>query len=243
MWIQFVTLCLSIALTGCATFFPQSNSDPESSNSTVAGWAVDRLLNQTCETGKGAKEIEGTIWLKTQSKEVHGQFYASVLATAPDQLKLEVTNFLGGTVALISVKKTHFEITKGPSEPVSNSGSDSWGGIPLRWATDLFLGKIPCPTLSSHLVLKKEEANQLTIEAPEDPLGAQKFSFKYRKGNDGLPWPESLHWERFSDPKERVEFKFDKPETVTLSPLQWEASSSEGAIKVRWKDRRRTPLP
>ena len=232
--------CLFLGPFGVCNFSFHSKSNSESPSSATAGWTVDRLLHQTCETGQGAKQVEGTVWLKTQSKDVHGQFNASVLATAPDELKLEVTNFLGGTVALISVREERYEITKGPSEPVSASGYDSWGGIPLRWATDLFLGKIPCPTISDHLVLMKEESNQLTIEDLGDPLGAQKFNFKYRKSDDGLPWPESLRWERSSEPKGAIEFKFDKPEQGTFSPLQWEAKSSEGAIKVRWRDRRRS---
>ncbi|MEO5968913.1 MAG: hypothetical protein ABIQ95_03225, partial [Bdellovibrionia bacterium] len=210
-------------------------------SSVTAGWTPELLLHRTCELGKGTKQTEGTVWLKMLSKEVHGQFNASILALAPEELKLEITNFLGGTVALISVREGHYEITKGPSEPVNASGYDSWGGIPLSWATDLFLGKIPCPASDEHLVLTKEEANQLTVEIPSGPLGAQTFNFKYRKSDDGLPWPESLRWARLSEPKTTIEFKFDKPEQGTLSPLQWEASSSEGAIKVRWRDRRRSP--
>jgi len=239
-----VVLVVFCIFSGCATFSPKSN--PESLSSVTAGWTAARLLRHTCETGKGAQQVEGTVWLKTQSKDVHGQFNASVKVSATDELSLEVTNFLGGTVALIHVRNEHYEITKGPAEPVSASGSDSWGGIPLRWASDLFLGKIPCPTLSdpwvlSHLIPMKEEANQLTVEVPKDRLGAQRFKFKYRKSDKGLPWPESLRWERFSEPKAVVEFRFDKPEQGTFSPLQWESNSSEGGVKVRWRDRHRVP--
>ncbi len=269
MWthdaILYPVLFFSIFLSSCATFSSHSKSNPESPSSVTAGWSVDRLLHLTCEAGQGVKQVDGSIWLKTQSKDIHGQFSASVLAKAPDDLKLEITNFLGGTVALISVSQGHYEITQGPSEPVTASGDDSWGGIPLKWANALFLGSIPCPSLTHHLILIKEEANQLTVEAPEDPLGAQKFSFKYKKidvagtpaegrgagggggggggnkagtGNKASrPWAESLHWERLSEPKTAIDFKFDKPDPATLSPLQWEASSSEGAIKIRWKDR------
>jgi hypothetical protein len=239
MWIQFIAIAFSLSLSGCATLSSHSKSDPESLSSVTAGWTGERLFHQTCEIGKGTKQVEGTVWIKALSKDVHGQFNASVLAIAPEEMKLEITNFLGGTVALISVREGHYEITKGPSEPLNASGYDSWGGIPLRWATDLFLGKIPCPVNSDRLILVKEEANQLTIEAPSDPLGAQTFNFKYRKSEEGLPWPESLQWVRSSEPKAKIEFKFDKPEQGTLSPLQWEASSREGVIKMRWRDRRR----
>jgi hypothetical protein len=49
-------------------------------------------------------------------------------------------------------------------------------------------------------------------------------------------WPESLHWEATGVPK--VDLKFDDPEEGTNSPKKWEAHSSEGFLKVRWRQRK-----
>ena len=235
----FFGILLSSVLSGCALFSIHSKSDPEGVSSTTAGWKADRLLHLTCEAGKGVSQVNGTVWLKTLSKEVQGQFNASVMAWAPDRLKLEVSNFIGGPIALISVHKRHYEIVRGSGEPMGAEDVDSWGGIPLRWAADLFLGRIPCPTSLEHLVVFKDEASELNVEDRNDALGTQNFIFKYKRLEDGSPWPESLHWERGAPFEARVDFKFDKPEQGTLSPLQWEATSKDGVIKVRWKDRRR----
>src|SRR4051794_28238687 len=106
----------------------------------------EELLEQACSAGKRIQSVRGTVWLKTSSKEISGQFSANVTVAKADQLKLEVTNFLGGTEALISVSDEHYVVTgiRGNRDE-KNEGYGTWGGIPLKWATELFLGRVPCP--------------------------------------------------------------------------------------------------
>lgn len=199
------------------------------------------LYEEACSPGKGIEAVQGSVWLKASSQEASGQFPALVLAKTPDQLTLEVTNLLGGTEAIIRVNGTYYNIQAAKkNKGQSREGYGSWGGIPLNWATELFLGKIPCPGRSE---LKRSELSvnddgDLVVEVPGDvPGGGERYTYHFKSWAGGL-WPQKLKWEKLGTgaPRE-VSFEFDQPEDATGSPLKWKAESSRGQVKVRWRDR------
>src|SRR5262245_34979062 len=113
------------------------------------GQSADALLEDACRFGKSTDRLEGSVWMSLKSKDTKGQFPASVSAKAPDSVSLEVTNLLGGREALILVNRGSYSIeipNKDGGEARKTEGYASWGGIPLRWASELFLGRIPCPS-------------------------------------------------------------------------------------------------
>ena len=183
--------------------------------------------------------------MSIKSKEEKGQFPASVRAVAPDQVTLEVTNLIGSREALIQVDHGSYTI----DVPSKRSGTDrrkrgagSWGGIPLRWASELFLGRIPCPEgPSSVRRLEVTPEGDLIAETESANGGSgERFTFHFRQWA-GKPWPESLHWERLGRSGRgaaRVDFKFDDPEDKTGSPKKWGAKSALGEVKLRWTELR-----
>lgn len=211
-----------LSLCGCA-HLPLSEQDPQ------------RVLGTVCEIGRSNTGVRGSIWMKASSKDASGQFPANVNAQAPDRLTLEVNNLLGGNEALIEVRDKHYTV-KAPHHKIRNrEGYDSWGGIPLHWSADLFLGRIPCPP-SEGAVAKLSE-DQLVVETSNTmSQGAQKFVYTFRHWN-GRFWPESLHWEQAGTFSAAVDFKFDDPDDTGGSPKKWEAKSSQGEVKVRWGER------
>lgn len=201
------------------------------------------LLQLACEPGANIQSVTGSAWLKAHSKEASGQFPAQIEAPSPDRLKMEITNLLGGTEAVITVEGGHYSIVVPNHAERTEKGADSWGGIPLRWANALFLGRIPCPASQGaklSLGAPSSEADELIVEVPRT-LGrmAEKFIYRFRSVQ-GQPWPEALHWERAgmggASPLV-VDFKFEDPEEKTRSPKKWEAKGSQGEVKVRWRDR------
>jgi hypothetical protein len=219
----------SLFFLGCATPRPASHEE-----------SPEKLYSQICEIGAPIRSVQGTTLIKTHSKEVSGQFPANVIAISPDRLRLEVTNFLGGTEALITVEQGRYEVTgvRGKSNQ-SEVGYGTWGGIPLRWATDLFLGKVPCPSLTSASKLSLSPEGELIILVAEESnsgTSSQKFVYKLVRRDHRL-WPEALLWEQQRPTTLKVEFKFDDPEQSTLSPKRWEATSSKGNVKIKWRDR------
>ncbi len=215
---------------GCATLSSQKKSDP-------GYW-----LTRACEPGEGIRQVNGSVWLKANSKEASGQFPASISVTAPSTLQMEVTNLVGGTEALVRVNRDEYSIEipgKKKSAPQSQKGYGTWGGIPLRWSTDLFLGRIPCPPAESFKTLRPQRIGEegLKVEVPEG-LGLPTESFEYHfRVWLGEAWPDSLVWTRGGSMPVRVEFKFEEPEDLTRSPRKWEAKSDQGEVKVRWRER------
>ena len=114
----------------------------------------------------------------------------------------------------------------------------TWGGVPLYWASDLFIGRFPCPDSKAAIQLHLESADSLVIESD-----SQKFIYTFTEKN-GYPWPVALHWssigkkdsEKLGEGND-VDFIFDEPDLKTLSPLKWEARSTQGKVKARWKHR------
>lgn len=206
------------------------------------GLSPDSLMEAACSPGHSNHTVIGSIWMKATSKEAKGQFPASVNASDPEQVTLEVTNLIGSPQATIKVDHGSYTIDM-PDEKKGTSrkaqGSGSWGGIPLRWASELFLGRIPCPSADSrsHLTLSVQpDTSDLTAETAASPTGdSERFVYHFRQWG-GKPWPESLHWERKGRTPTSVDFKFDDPDDKTGSPKKWEAKSPRGEVKLRWTD-------
>jgi hypothetical protein len=199
-----------------------------------------QYLERTCGAkapGASVHVLTGSVWMKAKSPEASGQFPATVKVTGSDRLEMEVTNLLGGPEATIKVNGASFEIRasgkgRGGKDRVQ-TGTDTWAGIPLRWAPDLFLGRVPCPedSVRASAQIRMNEGGELVIETP-----GERYTYGYRSWA-GAPWPEKLTWRRTSGAATEVAFEFDQPDDKTGSPAKWEARSSRGEVKVRWKDR------
>jgi len=224
-------LVLSMALiglmTGCAHLSEHQKRDPQ------------YLLGQACFAGSMVKKASGSVWIKAKSPETSGQFPADVLAQAPSTLKMEVTNLLGGTEATIVISGDQMVIDslhKKPGETaVERQGS--WAGIPLRWAVDLFLGRLPCPPEGAQLRSPGDDV--LMAQTSSVDGHTETYEFHLRDYAGGLI-AESLIWSQAGQngsSLNRVEFHFYDPEDHTQSPKRWEAVSTRGEVKVRWRDR------
>jgi hypothetical protein len=223
----FVLLALGlISFSGCATH-------PE----VKVKESPEALLGYACRPGMTVESIQGNAMMKANSKDGSGQFPASIKAQAPDQLRLEATNLLGSTQAVITVQGRNYQIEVPSPQGMKKreQGKDSWGGIPLRWAPDLFLGRIPCAEADAEIKALDNGDLQVLVKGGsfKDP---ETFTYHFREW-EGHPWPESLRWERKGTFATSVDFKFDHPDEKTSSPLKWEAKSPQGEVKVIWKDR------
>ncbi len=217
-----------MALAGCAhSKFTVKTMDPKA------------LVNQICSQRDVARSIKGSVWMKVKSNDASGQFPADVVADGDGKLSLEVTNLLGGTEAIITVEGSQYRIQV-PNKPERKEvGYGYWGGIPLRWASDVFMGYIPCPMAKNlpdaQFQFGKDEdlVVQTIASLDSEP---ERFTYRFRSWW-GKPWVDSVKWERLGALKLTVEFKFDEPHADTGIPQKWEAKSVQGEVKVRWKER------
>jgi hypothetical protein len=199
------------------------------------------LLTAACTPGRTVDSVKGSAWLKAKSKDASGQFPAEVEASI-SRLRMEVTNLLGGTEAILSVDGSRYLVEVPGKKDRTQRGEHAWAGIPLVWANSLFLGRVPCPEEGAdpQLRLVSEDPLQLEAQVPArlDRL-PERFVYTF-KSEGGAPWPEALRWERKSalgGEGAAVDFTFEDPEEKTLSPKKWEARGAQGEIKVRWKSR------
>ncbi len=194
----------------------------------------EKLYQYACRPKKDIKSVQGSVWLRVDSKEASGQFPAHVKARLPHRLDLEVTNLLGGTEATIKIRNQQIEVALPGKKKQRKRGS--WGGIPLRWAPLLFLGRVPCPSRSQAQKAIK------TVNSRHDlrvSLRGGQESFEYEfKTFAGEPWPERVIWTKKLKTKNiEIEFNFSAPESKTRLAKKWEANSALGEVKLRWKRR------
>ncbi len=236
--IPLTVFCLSLVLFPACAGKGVRSSQELAQPKTPQEYKV--WLDSACSLGRTTKEVKGSVWLKAKSKEASGQFPANVEAKATAEgaeLRLEVTNLLGGTEAVISVKDQNYRIEIPEQHKILEQGQVSWGGIPLRWATELFMGRIPCPGSSAEAKFEMDAQGRLVVSVPRT-LGSdpERFVYSYRSWA-GKPWPEALKWERKGSLPLTVDFTFDDPEDRSGIPRKWEAKSARGEVKARWKDR------
>lgn len=215
------SFCLLVLVSGCATLTPMEETRPEV------------LLREACELGSEIEAIEGSAWLDAHSKEASGQFPAQIRVTK-GTLDVEVTNLLGGTEAFIKIRGDEIELNlPGKARQVKKG---TWGGIPLRWAAVLFLGKIPCPSSTAlrDAVPHVDGDHHLHLD-----LKRSHETFEYSFRNFAArPWPEGVHWKKKTPKGEyEVQFEFDQPDSKTRLPQAWTAKSSAGEVRFRWKRR------
>lgn len=221
-------LSFSVLLNACSSLSTMKQGE----------YSSDEMMRFACEVGVGIRSATGRVMAKVSSKEFTGQFQAQVKSDAEDHLSLDVTHPLGGTIALIQVDEGRFHVIDySGDEPRTQTGRDYWGGIPLKWASGLFLGRIPCPQSKEVLSVEQLGADRLIVKWKDTRLsGTQKFIYQFKEWRR-KPWPSALTWTRDSSPNAQVEFEFDSPEASSGSPEKWEVRSSQGQVKVKWRSR------
>lgn len=195
------------------------------------------LLRGACKLDGTPHEVTGSVWMKAKSKEASGQFPATVQAKAnpsePLELRLEVTQLLGARAALIEIRGNDFKVET-PKQGSVNKKASSWGGIPLDWASQLFLDRFPCPADEELSQLRWHWLSDSELEG-RAASGEVIWKYKFRRWNL-KPWVEAVFWQK--SPEKSLEITRDDPDPSEGWARRWEASSPSGQVKVRWKDRR-----
>jgi len=192
-----------------------------------------QFVKQLCTTSTGAQEVSGSVWMKAKSKEASGQFPARVLARSGNELRLEITQLLGARAALIEIRGNDFRVET-PQDGAVSRKATSWGGIPLEWASRVFMDRLPCPAPSEIAALRWRWVNDREIEG-RPQTGDQKWVFRLGSWNQ-KPWVKAVLWQKSSG--NALELKREDPDTQEGWATRWEVVSSVGEVKVRWKERK-----
>ena len=217
---------IAVSLQACSHALPKFGTDDP-----VAA------VRTACGTDGFSKEVTGSVWIKAKSREASGQFPAEVRAIAapskPLELQLEIKQLLGARAALIEIRGHDFKVET-PKDGAVTRKASSWGGIPLEWASQLFLDRFPCPSVSEMGTLRWRWLDSGELEG-RSSSGQTVWRFKFRSWNES-PWVESVFWQK-SEGK-TLDVKRGDPDPQEGWAQRWEASSPSGHVKVRWKNRK-----
>jgi hypothetical protein len=228
-----------MGLAGCA-HAPEGGDELKLSGQTTP----EALLAEVCSIGQSVHEVKGVVLMKVKSKEATGQLSGDVHAQEPGSLQFEILQPMGGVWATVKIEGQDYSIDVAGKPEQSRKGHAVWAGIPLRFANDLFLGRIPCA--KGHAVFGKDQSGQEVLIVTG--AGANEtYLYRFRSLGDGPAdfWPESLSWRYRGYQTVTVDFRFDEPEKGTRSPLRWEAHSTggpnSGEMKLHWRSRDLNP--
>lgn len=197
---------------------------------------------------KGVKTVKGSIWTKIESKEMSGQFPATVRVEYPNLLGVEVTNLIGSPQAWLKIENEKTELrftTENEKEYGKPPARSMLGGLPLELASRLFAGGVPCP-------LESEERSARVKLTPEGGVEVFEQNTRTRTVTHihysftryaGKPWVNEVRWEKLAQGAKRsaksnlITIIREDPSGPDGAPIRWSASSALGEIRIRWKDR------
>ena len=206
------------------------------------------LMNAACPAGF-VKKVNGSIWTKIESKEMSGQFPASVAVDYPKRLAVEVTNLIGTPQAWLTIEngKTELRFTAENEKDYGKAprARDMLGGLPLELAPRLFAGGVPCPADDKNQDIRVKQTDEGALEVVTLDLRS-RLSTRYVYVFDkvaGRPWVREVTWEKLArgNPggakSSLITILREDPSDSDGAPKKWSASSTRGEIRVRWKDR------
>ncbi len=204
------------------------------------------------QSGRGS--IKGSVWTKISSKEMTGQFPASVAVDYPHRLALEVTNLIGAPQAWLKIEDGKTEL-RFSAENEKEYGKPPraramLGGLPLELAPRLFAGGVPCPSDDKNRDIRVRSNDEGGLDVEELDLRSRvttHYSYNFMR-YAGKPWVKEIRWEKLAKGGRRgaksnlITFTRDEPMDPDGAPKKWGAVSGMGEVQVRWKDRAVTPV-
>jgi hypothetical protein len=195
----------------------------------------NEVLRKTCLIGSRIVQVKGDAWMKIKSEDKssrNGQFPASIASQPNGNLRIEVTNPIGGTEAIIDWSDAEFSMKIRDRKPeVRKIGTGSaWSGVPLRFGRTLLMGRIVCPTADALAQGKTSwKEDLLFFESTEET-----FEYLYELGQPEF-FPSQVVWTRkTSQGSVAVMFRLERPDSQTQSPMTWEAKSKGEELKFKW---------
>jgi hypothetical protein len=212
------------------------------------------LMEAACPSSflgsSGVRSIKGSVWTRIESKEMSGQFPATVRVEYPRFLGVEVTNLIGAPQAWLKVEdgKTDLSFSASNEKKYGKPQARTMlGGLPVDLAPRLFAGGVPCPKDGAgvRIDVRQTPDGDLIVEEVrlrDQALTRYVYSFMRYAGK---PWVKEMRLEKLAKGARRgaksnlITIIREEPAGADDAPMRWSASSDAGEIRVRWKDRDR----
>jgi len=138
----FQVLVLVWAAASCST-------TPESNREQISTADARAFLAQYCSKVGGASlvtPIRGELLVRSSTREFKGQYPASVQISKNGELVLEVTNLIGGTVAMLKGDLNSLEVVSRLKPQFNRKNIRHYMGLSVPLLVQLLHGDLPCPS-------------------------------------------------------------------------------------------------
>jgi len=167
---------------------------PKASDKTITESEAREFLSKRCSlvgTGSAAlKGLSGEILVRSSTREFKGQYPASIHFSNKGEFVLEVTNVIGGTVAMLKGNSESIEIISLSRPRFNRKSVKNYMGLPVKLLLQLLHGDLPCPDLTD---VRSEGSRILVSDGVRVLEGAeQKVEMLIDRWNQGESYAEKV---------------------------------------------------
>lgn len=213
---------LGLFLISCSTA-------PHASKEKMTDIEAKGFLAKRCSivgiSKSNLRELKGEILVRSSTREFKGQYPASIHFLKDGSFVLEVTNLIGGTVAMLKGNSSSIDVMSPPQPQFNRKGIQSYMGLPVKLLLQLLHGDLPCPDLKNITadgtrILMKDGKFNWEFERADEPSGLVPYRVKI---SDLDQAQVDLLIEKWNEPEGYAE--------------KVKVSTPEGVLKWTWRSR------
>ncbi len=157
------------------------SSTPKSSQEKISQQEAESFLKRYCSTlsekSSLDQELFGDLIVRSSTKEFKGQYPASIHFSKDKSFSLEVTNIIGGSVAILKGDQSSVEVFSGSQPQYNRKNIKEYMGISIPLLTKLLHGDLPCPDstavrVAGNEILIKDGTFEWKIERSDQESGS-----------------------------------------------------------------------
>ena len=210
------------ALSSCS-------STPQSSLAKVSQNEADAFLKKYCSSFSSKQtldqELTGEILVRSSTKEFKGQYPASIHFSKEKDFSLEVTNLIGGTVAILKGDPNSVEVFSTSRPQYNRKGIKKYMGLPIPLFAKLLHGDFPCP-----------ESAAVKVEGSEIIINDADLEWRMERSSEdsgSVPFRTRI----FDHRQLKVEMLIEHWNAEEFYAEKVKVHTSEGDLKWSWRSR------
>jgi hypothetical protein len=219
----------NISVFGVVLFLTACSSTPKSSQEKISQEEATAFLKKYCSiySAKSSldQELTGDIVVRSSTKEFKGQYPASVHFSKDKSFTMEVTNLIGGTIAILKGEPSSIEVFSSGRPQYNRKGIKQYMGLSIPLFAKLLHGDLPCPDssevkVSGNEILITDAGMEWRIEKSDRDSGAVPVRVRVlEKG------------------KTKIELLVEKWNIEQSYAEKVKVHTSEGDLKWTWRSR------
>jgi hypothetical protein len=222
-WNSLVTfLFLLFGLTSCSSM-PQPELEPISI--VEAKGFLGRFCSRVGSEIADHPAIHGDLLVRSSTREFKGQYPASVSVSQKGDLVLEVTNLIGGTVALLKGDTESLEVISSVKPQYSRKNIRNYMGLPVQLLVQLLHGDLPCPRIVG-----------VEVEGSAILIRQQNLNWKIERSDaasGGLPLRVTIEDQGMV----KIEMLIERWNSKESYAEKVKVKTAEGELRWTWRNR------